>query len=130
MTAADTAALGMIRIEPGDIIKEGWLLKQSRFLLDWRRRWIVLTKTHLCSYKQPGHYEHPTEVLPLAHCTTVKSADDDVQKANVFRVDTPTRVFLLVASSMNDKETWIGAIGRQMVQPSQKATHNEDEIVY
>eukprot|EP01055_Gregarina_sp_Pseudo9_P005521 Gregarina_sp_Pseudo_9__5520@NODE_720_length_2314_cov_50_286593_g677_i0_p4_GENE_NODE_720_length_2314_cov_50_286593_g677_i0NODE_720_length_2314_cov_50_286593_g677_i0_p4_ORF_typecomplete_len131_score3_33PH/PF00169_29/3_1e20PH_9/PF15410_6/2_9e08PH_11/PF15413_6/6_8e05PH_8/PF15409_6/3_5e05PH_3/PF14593_6/0_00012PH_13/PF16652_5/0_00011PH_15/PF17339_2/0_0044PH_6/PF15406_6/0_093_NODE_720_length_2314_cov_50_286593_g677_i0191583 len=130
MPSADPYSGSVPRIESSDIIKEGWLLKQSRFLLDWRRRWIVLTKTHLCSYKQPGHYDNPTEVLPLAYCTTVKSADDDVQKANVFRVDTPTRVFLLVASNMSDKETWIGAIGRQMVKPSQKAIHNEDDIVY
>eukprot|EP01057_Protomagalhaensia_wolfi_P003417 Protomagalhaensia_wolfi_Nauph_80__3416@NODE_346_length_2715_cov_412_428625_g227_i1_p3_GENE_NODE_346_length_2715_cov_412_428625_g227_i1NODE_346_length_2715_cov_412_428625_g227_i1_p3_ORF_typecomplete_len127_score18_26PH/PF00169_29/2_5e21PH_9/PF15410_6/5_1e09PH_11/PF15413_6/0_00012PH_8/PF15409_6/6_6e06PH_3/PF14593_6/1_9e05PH_13/PF16652_5/0_0004PH_15/PF17339_2/0_00091PH_6/PF15406_6/0_062_NODE_346_length_2715_cov_412_428625_g227_i114741854 len=118
------------RIKAADIVKEGWLLKQSRFLLDWRRRWIVLTKTHLCSYKQPGNYENPTEVLPLSHCTTVRSAEDDVQKANVFRVDTPTRVFLLVASHMNDKESWIGAIGRQLVLPTQKVLHDEEDIVY
>eukprot|EP01053_Blabericola_migrator_P010086 Blabericola_migrator_1__10085@NODE_55_length_16001_cov_154_094327_g51_i0_p13_GENE_NODE_55_length_16001_cov_154_094327_g51_i0NODE_55_length_16001_cov_154_094327_g51_i0_p13_ORF_typecomplete_len126_score27_78PH/PF00169_29/3_5e22PH_8/PF15409_6/3_1e08PH_9/PF15410_6/4_2e08PH_11/PF15413_6/5e06PH_3/PF14593_6/6_6e07PH_13/PF16652_5/1e05PH_15/PF17339_2/0_00029PH_6/PF15406_6/0_016PH_16/PF17838_1/0_089_NODE_55_length_16001_cov_154_094327_g51_i015521929 len=117
-------------IEHSDIIKEGWLLKQSKFLMDWRRRWIVLTKTHLLSYKQPGQYDKPTEVLPLSQCTTVKSADDDVQKANVFRVDTPTRVFLLVASNMSDKETWIGAIGRQMVKPSQRQIHDEEDIVY
>lgn len=32
-------------------VKSGVLLKRSRFLKDWRKRWFVLTGTHLSSYK-------------------------------------------------------------------------------
>lgn len=101
------------------VIKEGWLSKQSKFLKDWRRRWFVLTPQCLCSYKTSDvHSQRPTEVLYLRDCSTVKSADEDVNRENAFRVDTPSRVFFLVATSPQEKESWIGNIGRQMVRPS------------
>ncbi|XP_026191310.1 pleckstrin homology domain-containing protein 1-like [Cyclospora cayetanensis] len=101
------------------VIKEGWLSKQSKFLKDWRRRWFVLTPQCLCSYKTSDtHSQQPTEVLYLRDCSTVKSADEDVNRENAFRVDTPNRVFFLLADSPNEKEAWIGHIGRQMVRPS------------
>ncbi|KAL8426757.1 hypothetical protein Efla_006743 [Eimeria flavescens] len=54
------------------------------------------------------------QVLYLRDCSTVKSADDEINKENAFRVDTPKRVFFLLADSSQEKESWIGHIGRQM----------------
>lgn len=113
-----------------DVIREGWLLKQSRYLQDWRRRWIVLTKDCLISYKGPGQYLTPTEYLSLQRCSTVKSADEDVHKANAFRVDTADRVFFLVAANTAEKEAWIGTIGRQMVHTSARSIYCEEDIIY
>lgn len=48
----------------------------------------------------------------------MKSADEDIHKENAFRVDTPNRVFFLIADNNQEKESWIGHIGRQMVRPS------------
>ncbi|KAL8432108.1 hypothetical protein ACSSS7_004853 [Eimeria intestinalis] len=101
------------------VIKEGWLSKQSKFLKDWRRRWFVLTPQCLCSYKTSDvRSQKPTEVLYLRDCSTVKSADDELNKENAFRVDTPNRVFYLLAENTQDKESWIGHIGRQMYPPA------------
>ncbi|CEM20935.1 unnamed protein product [Vitrella brassicaformis CCMP3155] len=107
-----------IVISREEIVKEGWLSKQSRFLRDWRRRWFILTPHYLASFRKQGQYTNPTEILRLRDCSTVKSADDEVHKDNAFRVDTPGRVFFLVADTTADKESWIGHIGRQMVRPS------------
>ncbi|EPR62799.1 AtPH1 family protein [Toxoplasma gondii TgCatPRC2] len=108
-----------ITISRGDVVKEGWLCKQSKFLKDWRRRWFVLTPYCLCSFKTSDIYHSkPTEILFLRDCSTVKSADEDIQKENAFRVDTPNRVFFLIADNNQEKESWIGHIGRQMVRPS------------
>ncbi|KAL8272194.1 hypothetical protein Esti_003859 [Eimeria stiedai] len=110
------AALGGPR---DTVIKEGWLSKQSKFLKDWRRRWFVLTPQCLCSYRTSDvRSQKPTEVLYLRDCSTVKSADEELNKENAFRVDTPNRVFYLLAENTQDKESWIGHIGRQMVRPS------------
>lgn len=38
-------------IKTRQFVKSGVLLKRSRFLKDWRKRWFVLTGTHLSSYK-------------------------------------------------------------------------------
>eukprot|EP00921_Rhytidocystis_pertsovi_P017087 GHVQ01026869.1.p1 GENE.GHVQ01026869.1~~GHVQ01026869.1.p1 ORF type:complete len:144 (-),score=17.47 GHVQ01026869.1:500-931(-) len=110
-----------ITIKRCDIVKEGWLCKQSKYLQHWRRRWFVLTSECLCSFKHQTSFTNnskPTEVLRLRECSTVKSADEDVHKTNAFRVDTPSRVFFLLADSNAEKESWIGHIGRQMVRPT------------
>eukprot|EP00931_Biecheleriopsis_adriatica_P043025 TRINITY_DN24581_c0_g1_i1.p1 TRINITY_DN24581_c0_g1~~TRINITY_DN24581_c0_g1_i1.p1 ORF type:complete len:119 (-),score=22.17 TRINITY_DN24581_c0_g1_i1:108-464(-) len=107
-----------IVINRDDIVKEGFLVKQSKHLKDWRRRWFVLTPQYLCSFKQQGHLSNPTEVIRLRECSTVKSADEDTGKENSFRVDSPQRVFWLIADSSQDKEAWIGHIGRMMVRPT------------
>eukprot|EP00929_Paragymnodinium_shiwhaense_P042530 TRINITY_DN21996_c0_g1_i1.p1 TRINITY_DN21996_c0_g1~~TRINITY_DN21996_c0_g1_i1.p1 ORF type:complete len:122 (-),score=27.83 TRINITY_DN21996_c0_g1_i1:164-529(-) len=106
-----------IVIHREDITKEGWLVKQSKFMKDWRRRWMVLTPHYLCSFKTQGDYRNPSEVLRLSECSTVKSAAEELGKENSFRVDAPNRIFYLIADSAADKEAWIGSIGRQMIRP-------------
>ena len=44
------------KFESFNIYKEGWLYKQSRYLKTWRKRWGVLTKTHLFTYKIEQEY--------------------------------------------------------------------------
>mmetsp|Transcript_11078 Transcript_11078/g.21437 ORF Transcript_11078/g.21437 Transcript_11078/m.21437 type:complete len:120 (+) Transcript_11078:89-448(+) len=107
-----------IIIHRDDIVKEGYLVKQSKIMKEWRRRWFVLTPQYLCSFKTQGENRNPTEAIRLRECQTVKSADEDTGKENSFRVDTPGRVFLLIADTTADKESWIGHIGRQMVRPT------------
>mmetsp|Transcript_76907 Transcript_76907/g.89359 ORF Transcript_76907/g.89359 Transcript_76907/m.89359 type:complete len:118 (+) Transcript_76907:44-397(+) len=101
-----------------DILKEGWLAKESRIFKSWRKRWFVLTPTHLYSFKDERVYKSPTEVISLKECTTVKSAEEDTHKENTFRVDSAERSFYIQASSTSEKEAWIGAIGKAMVKPS------------
>mmetsp|Transcript_59026 Transcript_59026/g.127696 ORF Transcript_59026/g.127696 Transcript_59026/m.127696 type:complete len:121 (+) Transcript_59026:44-406(+) len=105
-----------ITICGNDIIKQGWLVKQSKHLKEWRRRWFVLTPQYLCSFKYQGENRNPTEAIRLRECSTVRSADEDTCKENSFRVDTPARIFYLIAENPAEKEAWIGHIGRQMVR--------------
>ncbi|EEA04916.1 PH domain-containing protein [Cryptosporidium muris RN66] len=105
-------------IRPEDVVKQGWLYKQSRFLKDWRRRWFILTRNYLASFKEQGDFSSPTESLKLSECLTVRSADEDINRENAFRVDTPHRVFFLIAENPLEKEEWIGQIGRQMIRPT------------
>merc|ERR1712187_423909 len=107
-----------IVIYPEDIVKEGWLVKQSKFMKEWRRRRVVLTAQYLCTFKNQGDYRNPTEALRLRECSTVKSAEEELGKENCFRVDTKERSFYLIADSAQDKEAWIGNIGRMMVRPA------------
>eukprot|EP00918_Siedleckia_nematoides_P078481 GHVU01171734.1.p1 GENE.GHVU01171734.1~~GHVU01171734.1.p1 ORF type:complete len:122 (+),score=14.97 GHVU01171734.1:43-408(+) len=117
-----------ILINSADIIKEGWIQKQSLFFKNWRRRWLVLTNEYLCTFPESGKYAKPTEYLRLRDCSTVKSADDDVHKEFSFRVDSPQRVFFLVADSPGDREAWIGQIGAKMVRPSVLKDYDDDNI--
>merc|ERR1712137_234503 len=107
-----------IIIHRDDIVKEGWLVKQSKHMKEWRRRWCVLTPQYLCTFKQQGELRNPSEAIRLRECSTVKSAEEETGKENPFRVDTPGRVFHLIADTTAEKEAWIGNIGRQMVRPT------------
>eukprot|EP01067_Filipodium_phascolosomae_P008832 Filipodium_phascolosomae@DN7744_c0_g1_i1.p1 len=108
-----------------DIIREGWLMKQSKHLMEWRRRWCVLTPTRLVTFKKPGSLKDPTEVLYLRSCSTIRSAEEELGKDYAFRVDTPQRCFFLIAESSADKEAWIGHIGRQMIRPTVVEEYDE-----
>lgn len=110
-----------------NVLKEGYLSKQSKFLKKWRRRWFVLTPTHLCSFKEEKTYKNPTEIILLKDCTTVKSAEDEIHENNAFRIDAFDRTFYIIASSSSDKESWIGAIGKAMVTPNIRRNSEEDE---
>mmetsp|Transcript_43415 Transcript_43415/g.80899 ORF Transcript_43415/g.80899 Transcript_43415/m.80899 type:complete len:121 (-) Transcript_43415:240-602(-) len=105
-----------IVIHKDDIIMEGFLVKQSRHLKEWRQRWFVLTSQHLCSFKTEGDYRNPTEFIRLSECLTVRSADELTGKENSFCVQSTERAFLLIASKALDKEVWISRIGRLMVR--------------
>jgi len=107
-------------IRDQDIVKQGYLLKQSKYLRQWKQRWIVLTNQYICSFEsQGGHVgSAPTEYLLLKDCTTVRSADDETGRENSFKIESTDRTFFLIASSMEEKESWIGVIGRQMIRPT------------
>jgi len=98
-------------------IKEGWLSKQSEHFKIWRRRWFVLTRQHLYSFKRQGDLRNPTEAIRLVECSSVESADEDTGTKNTFRVVTLEREFDLIAENSVDTESWIGHIGHHMVRP-------------
>lgn len=116
-----------IIIKEHDIIKQGWLLKQSKSLKEWRRRWFILTSTHLLSYVSQENFSNPTELLDLRQCTTIRSTDE-VPVENAFRVDSPDRTFFLVAETSDSRESWLGHIGRRMIRPS--AQNHDDDTEY
>ena len=73
------------QVKKSDILKEGFLEKQSRYMKSWRKRYAVLMKTHLLTYKDnSGDYSSPTEIIPINNCCTVKSADDELNIKNTF----------------------------------------------
>ncbi|CAG9331020.1 unnamed protein product [Blepharisma stoltei] len=112
------------------IIKEGWIEKRSRFLKEWRRRWMVLTPNFLVSFKQQQAYrDKPTEKIRLRDCSTVKSAEEETKKDFAFRIDSKDRVFFFSAQDANDKEAWIGSIGRAMVRPTVMRSKSEEDAL-
>ena len=80
----------------------------------------MLSNQYICSYEsQGGHVgSAPTEYLLLKDCTTVRSADDETGRENSLKIESTDRTFFLVASSAEEKESWIGVIGRQMIRPT------------
>ncbi len=55
-----------VKIQPTEVLKEGFLSKKSKILKKWRSRWTVVTNTHIYTFEKPRDYRKPTEVLNLA----------------------------------------------------------------
>ena len=76
----------MLKKQPLTIVKEGWLFKQSKHLKQWRkyfkqkeiRRWVVLTPTHVYTFKEYKVYDKPTEEIEISSCKTVKGVEDEI----------------------------------------------------
>lgn len=47
-----------------EIVNEGWVFKQSKYLKRLRKRYMILTKNFICSFKSEYYQgEKPTEVI-------------------------------------------------------------------
>ena len=42
------------------------------------RRYVVLTKEYLFTFREQGNYTAPTESIKMSQCSTVKSSDDEI----------------------------------------------------
>jgi len=107
--------------------KEGYLEKQSRHLKRWKKRWFVLQDSTLYSFKKERVYENPTEIIDLRVFSSVKSSEDFTNRTHSFDVYSADMVFSMVASSENEKEDWIRAIGRAIVISRTKSWQDENE---
>ena len=94
-----------------NILKDGFLEKQSKFIKSWRKRYVNLTETHLKTFKQSnGIRQVATEFIPLNNDFRVKSADDELNVPNSFKVMTKDRTFYFRGADNADKEAWIEAL--------------------
>ena len=48
------------------------------------RRYAVLTKDYLLTYRERGNFANPTESIKMDSCSTVKSSDDEINKEYSF----------------------------------------------
>lgn len=92
-----------------DSLLEGWVWKRSRFLKNWRRRWLVLTKLQLESMKTRGG-KKPTETIEAGTVHRVYAADGEVNMARCFCVASNKRTFFMVCDDEAQKAEWIKQI--------------------
>lgn len=121
-----------IRYDTSNPTSEGWLTKQSEWLKDWRRRYFFLKGSKLFFAK--GEFSAPHGMIDLSTCMTVKSAELKAGKKNAIEVSTKEKTFYMYADTEKEKDEWIGAIGRSIVQSSATFTadngpddYNSDE---
>lgn len=96
---------------------EGWVVKQSRTLKRWRKRWLVLTTLCARTYKQERGCKNSTERIPIDEFRAITSVEDVPGHTYVFRLETNRRSFLFSVDSKEERNAWIGAIGRAIARP-------------
>ena len=62
-----------VSINQSDILKQGYLKKESRIRKVWRERWVVLTTSYLYTFEKEGIYKNPTESIEVKSIKTVKT---------------------------------------------------------
>ncbi len=97
-------------MDNNQFLYKGWLYKQSRFLRTWRRRYAVLTKTELLTYKTENVNETPTENIKVSSCKAVKSANDETGQAQSFCIQGDGIEYFFYADTEEEKNRWIGLI--------------------
>ena len=103
------------------IIKEGFLEKRSRFLKGWRKRWIVLTPNYMTTFKSQGNYTDPTEQIPLADFSSIFPADEELRRANTFKMVTTEREFYFTAESQEIRDDWMSVLGQIVIHTGLKS---------
>jgi hypothetical protein len=83
---------------------------------EWRRRYCILKGSKL--FFGRNEYQAPHDMVDLASCTTVKSADLKSKKRHSFEISTPETCFLLYADTESEKDDWIGRVGKAIVRCS------------
>ena len=91
-------------------LHKGWLNKQSRFLKKWRRRYVVLSKSHLLTFKSENINDAPTETIQIKTCKSIKSADSQTGKPHSFCIHGNDIEYNFYADTEDDKNKWIGLV--------------------
>lgn len=107
-----------------DVVKSGWVSARSRFLGRWQRRFLVLTKSHLCCFRnQQGR---PELCLDLAGLGVSASAATDAGNPSVFVVgDASGRLWSFLAQSDLDKEVWEQELQRARLSRALRSAGSE-----
>ena len=121
------------KIDAFNIYKEGWLYKQSRYLKTWRKRWGVLTRTHLYTYKMEQEYllKGPgcfTENIEWNDISKVRSANDDIGIENSFILITrkDKTKFYFYCDFEKEKKDWTKSIQRAAISDRVKLEYEEE----
>ena len=112
-------------MDKDDVLRKGWLFKQSRYLKKWKRRFTVLTKTHLATYGSEDTSGSPTEVLLIKRCNAVRSAEDETLKPNSFRVEHEGVAYFFYADTLAEKDGWVNFLSKISSEDHGRADHEE-----
>ena len=104
--------------------KEGWLMKQSEWLKDWRRRYFILKDNKLFFSK--SQWCAPHGMIDLSQCQTVKSAEHKAGKKYAIEISTREITYFLHGMNDKEKDEWIGVLGRAIVHSSRSLLKDED----
>eukprot|EP01121_Diplochlamys_sp_Union-15-3_P010790 TRINITY_DN3064_c0_g2_i2.p1 TRINITY_DN3064_c0_g2~~TRINITY_DN3064_c0_g2_i2.p1 ORF type:complete len:371 (+),score=67.43 TRINITY_DN3064_c0_g2_i2:46-1158(+) len=86
-------------------IKDGWLIKKGGRRRNWNKRYFVLTSKVIAYYtKKIPIKRHQKGSIPI---NLIESVFLDQHQNTVFKILTPSRLYILRAESSNEATSWI-----------------------
>eukprot|EP01083_Nonionella_stella_P016252 45442_1 len=113
------------------ILKEGWLQKQSKYLQQYRKRWIVLEQNGcLYSYKKKQEYTHHTQGVDLNSFNPNDAVVIDSNHTFALHVD--STVYRFMAHDEKVRNEWVSIIKRYLSFHQDMECHTQKwkQIIY
>eukprot|EP00826_Nyctotherus_ovalis_P065674 TRINITY_DN9659_c0_g1_i10.p1 TRINITY_DN9659_c0_g1~~TRINITY_DN9659_c0_g1_i10.p1 ORF type:complete len:143 (-),score=25.97 TRINITY_DN9659_c0_g1_i10:90-518(-) len=118
--------MGMENSETIRILKEGWLKKRSKYLKMWKRRWVVMTPTHIYTYKNYKRYINPTESISITSYRLQADALKNTKKEYTFGIVGDERTFYFQGENNEERKSWIKALESLIADPKEAKSDEED----
>jgi hypothetical protein len=102
-----------VRWDPNNGDFEGFTLKQSKWIGEWRKRYLVLKGSKLFFSKSES--DTPHGIIDLIDCLSLKSCDpgsSNDKKRSSFEICLKNEKFILTANSEKEKDVWISKISK------------------
>jgi len=105
-----------------EILHSQNLLKQSKHLKQWRKRWTVLSRHGISTYKKETQLSEPTMAIHIDALKKVESSDHFTGKRHTFDIlvqtsgNGPDEVFSFKCDNREDKRRWIREIEQAKLQ--------------
>jgi|JI10StandDraft_1071094.scaffolds.fasta_scaffold794091_2 hypothetical protein len=112
-------------------IREGPIYKRTKFLQEWRERWMVLTMNYILIFTS-RNLKELAEFIDLREVKTYKSylrKEEDMIPAG-FKIRTLEDMFYFCARNCNEKWTWLVSLERLMdFKYAGKSPYNNAEMI-
>ena len=96
-------------------IREGYLFKRSKYLKEWRERWVVITSKFLYTFTSKT-MEDVTDIVELRDVRNYKSylTKEDKMVPVTFKIKTSKETVSFSAKNCNEKWSWLLTLERLM----------------
>lgn len=92
------------------IIKTGFLEKRSKYLKNWKKRFIVLTTHSILSYVDKTEGSDCTMNLELSECTNFEKIKDESGLETTLSFVNDGKIYLLKGTDEKEIEDWFKLI--------------------
>jgi len=97
------------------IIKEGWLEKKGQTRRNWNKRWFVLRGSTLSYYAAQDYKVLKGRVNLVGSRVLTHAVKRGEEKPLIFAIRNPDRDFIIRASGLDEKDSWIKVIKENIV---------------
>ena len=92
------------------IVKKGFLFKKSKYLGNWKKRFIVLTENNIFAYTDENPNAECTMNLTLSDSYGPKHFDPETKDEYGFSFCNDNKIYCFKTKSLEEKNEWFDAL--------------------